>query len=201
MKCANGTMPHLFCSKQEFRSIRMRFSGWKIWLHPKIAAKSMAELEKAQGKGAAELISIREEAERLRAENAQLAESNSALSARNDELTAEVARVRVDMAAETERLRGELADIRAELDDRVETERQIKEFETKLSRFDTLKKQYEQRIARLRDKVKELKNASGEKSPEADEIAVIDMDVRPRARTPQQVTETNPEEDWLQTLG
>jgi len=167
----------------------MAFSAWKIWLHPHVAGHAMADLEQTVAEHATEVAKTREAEACLRFEHEALVESNDTLARRNEELEAEV-----------ERLRDELADTRAELNERVETEQQIREFETKLSRFDNIKTQYEKRINRLRAKILEMKKASGEESPEADEIAVIDMRTQPMPKRLEQEVEENPEEDWLETL-
>lgn len=161
----------------------MGFSCWKILLHPKVTVKVMEELEKEKEKCAGEMNFLREE-------NARLVESNGTLTHRNEELGSEV-----------ERLRRELEEIRAELDERIDTEKQIREFEARLGQFETVKVQYEQRISRLRAKIIDMKKVSGDRNPEADEIAVIDMGTQtmPKKRV-RAVVEERSEEDWLETL-
>ncbi len=143
------------------------------------------------------LAAAQERISRLEGDNAAAALINTELASRRDTLSAELAAAR----AAADRLR-------VELEDRKDTEQQIREFDAVLRRAEEMKRRYEMRISRLQGVIRDMKKASGERDPEADEIAVIDMG----GGLPNGKTETVPlrkrqpddsvrsESDWLENL-
>lgn len=138
------------------------------------------------------LAAAREQTSRLEADNAAAALINSELASRRDMLSTELA------AADR---------LRAELEDRKDTEQQIREFDAVLRRAEDMKRRYETRISRLQGVIRDMKKASGESDPEADEIAVIDMGAGSAGETKsvplrkrRQDDGVLSESDWLENL-
>jgi len=142
------------------------------------------------------LAAAREQTSRLEADNAAAALINSELASRRDMLSTELAAA----LAAADRLR-------AELEDRKDTEQQIREFDAVLRRAEDMKRRYETRISRLQGVIRDMKKASGESDPEADEIAVIDMGAGSAGETKsvplrkrRQDDGVLSESDWLENL-
>jgi len=186
------------------------FSAWKIWLHPQVTRRVMEAQEEALAAACEEstalraeaaatagaLAAAREQTSRLEADNAAAALINSELASRRDMLSTELAAA----LAAADRLR-------AELEDRKDTEQQIREFDAVLRRAEDMKRRYETRISRLQGVIRDMKKASGESDPEADEIAVIDMGAGSAGETKsvplrkrRQDDGVLSESDWLENL-
>lgn len=128
----------------------MAYSAWKIWLHPEVTGRLMAELE-------AENESRRNREETL---TKTLSEAESA---------------RESLLAEADKLREEIDLLKSELAERREAAELYGEVEENMKRVGEMKAKYEKRIARLREEIIRLKTASGRKGPEAGELGEIDM--------------------------
>lgn len=162
------------------------------------AAGGESEALRREAEATAEtLAAAQERISRLEADNAAAALINTELASKRDTLSAELAAAR----AAADRLR-------VELEDRKDTEQQIREFDAVLRRAEEMKRRYEMRISRLQGVIRDMKKASGERDPEADEIAVIDMGgVLPNGKTEtvplrkrQPDDSVRSESDWLENL-
>lgn len=173
----------------------MEFSAWKIWLHPQMAGRVLADYENRLDELLTEIGSNKAEIERLLKEKEEAVELAARLEEDNRELGKQLKETREKLEKADE-----------ELSDRKEAEEQIAEFESVLTRVEEMKRRYEQRIASLRHIVEDMKKASGEKNPEAMELKEISLDSgrevhRQPKRTEKPVKEKRESDlNWLEPL-
>lgn len=154
--------------------------AWHVWLHPKRTVAELEELEDSLCGEAQCQADLRREMEVLQADVAKEREAHEALkteyadmSERRDKLDAtvmELTRTLMDTRIRLDDSKKELAvanqkleDLQHELDERVkdledfkEIEKRMPEFEQALGQAEEMKRRYEARIAKLRDRVAEL---------------------------------------------
>lgn len=195
----------------------MAKSAWYIWLHPVRTRRTVDELTALT----AEDAELREELETLRetlcGTNSQLSEKTSEVHILREEKDAlaashcELEKEKAVLEERVEELERELDRSSRELSRRVDAETQIREFEAKLGGIESLKAQYELRIRRLRDEIRNLRKQSGQQQPGSEELREIDMNtgrfneettrksvVSAGSRQPSSVA--NDDADWLQDL-
>ncbi len=128
----------------------LRWSVWRILLHPRRALRALHEAEK----GAADYTKRLNEAltlvEDLKMECGRL----------TNEL-GEVGRTYLKNKSSLEDTRRELADVRSKLDDQVSVERRLAEFDKMLAGVETMKRNYERRIRSLESRLRDEKKKSG----------------------------------------
>lgn len=154
--------------------------AWHVWIHPKRTVAELEELEDSLCDEAQCQADLRTEIEKLQAEIAKGCEEHEALkgeyadmSERRDKLNAtvmELTRTLMETRIKLDDSKKELAvanqkleDLQHELDERVkdledfkEIEKRMPEFEQALGQAEEMKRRYEARIAKLRDRVAEL---------------------------------------------
>ena len=172
-------------------------------MHPRITRRVMEAHEEEQEALASECGMLRTRLSGLQADLDKLAASGTAQTEANAALAEENNR----LEREIDSLRERLEDADKELADRMTTEEQIRQFDAVLSKAEEMKRRYELRISRLRSIIEDMKKASGEKNPEAGELAVINMDTDIRRSQSRQSRvadvpkkEEQPDSDWLETL-
>lgn len=150
-------------------------------MHPKLTGAVMDQLESENEelrRSLDEALSAREEEKLLSAGEQgrlqELEEERARLDAEREQLTSRCAA-----------LEKELESAKAELAERASTAEQLARFEKQLEGAETMKRNYEERIKRLRARISQLQQ-SAPKSPagyEADELLTIDM-TAPAAEPP-----------------
>lgn len=157
------------------------YSAWKVWCHPGLTAKVLADFEQKL----ATLASETEAMPGMKADITRIGNENSNLRYELDKERDEVKKLKADIdklnksilvltgecgrqrniAKELER---EKEALQADLDLRVEAEQQIAEFEKVLQGVEEMKARYERRITRLRQAVTELRaNQSSAPAPKS----------------------------------
>lgn len=184
----------------------MGYSAWSIWCHPRRAARMMEGLETNVSESSAlcaENAALREELERLRKTEAAAMQERDNAREENERLTQEKADLAAQNAMRGQRvsdLERELSGVAAELEEYRDLDSRLREFEELLTRAEDMKRRYEERIARLRARIKEMKTASGDRNPEADELTVIDMRSASETSHAPEEPEEDTEPDWLEQL-
>lgn len=142
---------------------------FQLILHPGRWREAIAEMSEK----IAELSKRLEGAEGLleaqRKENVRLDAANTGLAASNRKLSEDKERLEISVRDLTVRLR----EVNRELDDRKDTETQIKELALTVERVEEMKRGYEERIERLRKRLKEISHIdmTPTPTPPAEEIA------------------------------
>ena len=166
----------------------MKFSAWKIWLHPRVSRRAFEELSDAADECASlrvELAAAQATVEEQRAELADIRADLEAAIERSGQLDAEMGRLsavnreleceKVKLDHNVAELQRKLNEANAELGRRIDADTQIAAFEAKLKGFEEVKERYEQRIRRLRNEVRRLRDAGTAESADLSELREIDM--------------------------
>lgn len=166
----------------------MKFSAWKIWLHPRVSRQAFEELSAAAGECASmriELAAAQATVTELRAELAAVITDLESERERRGQLDAELGRLsavngeleceKIKLGHSVAGLQRKLDEANAELGRRIDADTQIAAFEAKLKGFGEVKERYEQRIRRLRNEVRRLRDAGAAESADSSEMREIDM--------------------------
>ncbi len=154
----------------------------QLIFHPRRWRNKLAEMGAATSDLSIRLQAAESLLEAQRMENVRLDAANTSLAASNRKLAEDKDQLEIRVKTLSARLR----EVNRELDDRKDTETQIKELALTVERVEEMKKGYEERIARLRSRLKEISH--------------IDMTPPKMAPPPVSEEKESGNDEWLRPL-
>lgn len=124
----------------------MQPGAWSLFLHPRRWAREIAVMAADAEASGQEIENLETCGRELRHEVARLESSNMTLTSKI-----------VSLENCVNGLTADLLKTRRELDDRKDTETQIREFNAKITAVEARKREYDERIARMREEIAFLK--------------------------------------------
>ena len=185
----------------------MEFSAWKIWLHPRLSRRVFEELSEAAE--TSESLCERLHREKRELEELKLRREEEALKLEELKLHLEEEKLRLEeeklkLRNRVEYLESRNGELQTELENRVDADTRIRAFEKQLEGFQEVKRQYENRIERLRGEIIRLRGMRGPSAPINSDIGEIDMTTGAVRRMGASKRKPEPpktdDSDWLKDL-